>query len=226
MDAHPSDPTDAGRRRRAPRRPNDTPLGGLSGLIVDHGRRYAELVTTSLALLADYREATDKAHALETTLREQLHPSLFEMVVTFAEARVDQIDAAWRLSEAELERHLPGLAPAIALVWDHVVDSWVDAAGRCCVSGDQTTGSVSIWADRPPTGPSNIRRTVAPEGHHMTDARSQMSDEQRAACDAAYEAWVAKVHATEGAEPHGEPDAFTAGYQAGQAFVMTHRHDD
>jgi len=51
----------------------------------------------------------------------------------------------------------------------------------------------------------------------MSDARSQMTDEERAACDAAYEAWVVKARES---EEGTVPDAWTAGYQAGMATIL------
>jgi len=57
----------------------------------------------------------------------------------------------------------------------------------------------------------------------MNDAESQMTAEEAAACEAAYEAWIAKARET------GEgrvPDAFTAGWLAGLAMVTTHSSYD
>ena len=36
---------------------------------------------------------------------------------------------------AELCRHLAGLAPAIRLVWAHVLDARLDRVGACCTDG-------------------------------------------------------------------------------------------
>ena len=34
-----------------------------------------------------------------------------------------------------LRRYLPGLAPAIRLVWMHVLDARLDRVGACCTDG-------------------------------------------------------------------------------------------
>jgi hypothetical protein len=36
---------------------------------------------------------------------------------------------------AELARHVPGLAPALHLAWEHVIDTRLDDVGRCCTTG-------------------------------------------------------------------------------------------
>ena len=36
---------------------------------------------------------------------------------------------------AEMARHAPGLAPAIRILWAHVLDCRLDRVGACCTDG-------------------------------------------------------------------------------------------
>jgi hypothetical protein len=45
-----------------------------------------------------------------------------------------QMVAYTDLMAGELIRHMPGLAPALALIWEHVQEERTDAYGRCCQS--------------------------------------------------------------------------------------------
>ncbi len=44
-------------------------------------------------------------------------------------------DACTRMFVAELARHLPGLAPAIHLLWAHIVEARLQRVGTCCTDG-------------------------------------------------------------------------------------------
>ncbi len=66
-------------------------------------------------------------------------PRFRSMQVLSPDELVDAVDderGAWvDVHVAELARHLPGMAPAIRLLWAHVIDERVDAVGTCCADG-------------------------------------------------------------------------------------------
>jgi hypothetical protein len=66
-----------------------------------------------------YREAQDKANAADAAFRVAVHPKIWEL----------------HKEIAELARHVPGLAPALHLAWEHAIDTRLDDVGRCCTTG-------------------------------------------------------------------------------------------
>ncbi len=82
------------------------------------------LARVSLELLAEYR-----------AVGEHLSPTAVALARTLSDAVTDMHGAENDFHIAELCRHLPGLAPAIRLVWAHVLDCRLDRVGVCCTDG-------------------------------------------------------------------------------------------
>jgi len=88
-----------------------------------------------LELLAEYRTAAEARDAAERGLGEHLSPTAQALGRTVSDAVTEMHGAENDLHVAELCRHLPGLAPAIRLVWMHVLDARLDRVGACCTDG-------------------------------------------------------------------------------------------
>ena len=93
------------------------------------------LARMSLELLAEYRTAAEARDAAERGLGEHLSPTAQAHGRTVSDAVTEMHGAENDLHVAELCRHLPGLAPAIRLVWMHVLDARLDRVGACCTDG-------------------------------------------------------------------------------------------
>ncbi len=93
------------------------------------------LARISLELLAEYRTAAEVRDAAERALAEHLSPTAVALERTLSDAVADMHGAENDFHVAELCRHLPGLAPAIRLVWAHVIDARLDQVGICCTDG-------------------------------------------------------------------------------------------
>ena len=93
------------------------------------------LARISLELLAEYRVASEARDAADRALAEHLSPTAVALGRTLSDAVTDMHGAEIDLHVAELCRHLPGLAPAIRLVWMHVIDARLDRVGSCCTDG-------------------------------------------------------------------------------------------
>lgn len=120
-----------------PRRPETTFY--LPVITVDQGRRYDGLAQMSRAFADDYRKAAEASADLQARLKEQLHPAIWRLVLEAIESASEVADAAARLTEAELERHLPGLAPMLSLLWEHCYEMRHEDAGTCCVWMEPST---------------------------------------------------------------------------------------
>jgi hypothetical protein len=82
-------------------------------------------------LVASAVDADERYQQLETTLGARLDAASFSLVRELVHARDDLNDALDRLAEARLDRHFPGLAPALGLVRAHCLElPGID--GRCC----------------------------------------------------------------------------------------------
>jgi len=93
------------------------------------------LARISLELLAEYRTAVQARDAADRALAEHLSPTAVALGRTLSDAVTDMHGAENDFHVAELCRHLPGLAPAIRLVWAHVIDARLDRVGACCTDG-------------------------------------------------------------------------------------------
>ena len=93
------------------------------------------LARISLELLAEYRTAAEARDAADRALAEHLSPTAVALGRTLSDAVTDMHGAENDFHVAELCRHLPGLAPAIRLVWMHVLDARLDRVGACCTDG-------------------------------------------------------------------------------------------
>jgi hypothetical protein len=67
----------------------------------------------------------------EDALHTELDAVTFARVLALAEARDALNDALTRLTDARLDRHFPGLAPALGLNRQHCHEL-PDRDGRCC----------------------------------------------------------------------------------------------
>lgn len=84
-------------------------------------RLYAE----TEARAAEERAADDALSATLTTEQKRLLNTLLDRATTRMVAEAD-----YRI--AEIARHLPGVAPAIALLSNHTIEVSYDLPGRCC----------------------------------------------------------------------------------------------
>ena len=93
----------------------------------------SDLATASRERLAAYQAATTERQALETTLLATLTPDQQALYAQVEEAGTFVDTLHVDVFVAELARHLPGVAPALQLVWDqHILAQDFDDVGRCC----------------------------------------------------------------------------------------------
>jgi len=93
------------------------------------------LACVSLELLSEYRTAAEARDAADRALAEHLSATAQALGRAVSDAVTDMHGAENDLHVNELCRHLPGLAPAIRLVWAHVLDARLDRVGSCCTDG-------------------------------------------------------------------------------------------
>ena len=98
------------------------------------------LTCTSLELLAELRTAIEARAAADRALAEHLSPAAKASERAVSDAVGEMHGAENDLRIAELCRHAPGLAPAIRLLWAHVLDARLDRVGTCCMD---------IWSVEP-----------------------------------------------------------------------------
>lgn len=98
-----------------------TTIVNAADLSAECRRLYAE----TEARAAEERAADDALSATLTTEQKRL---LNELVDRMTDRMVAEAD--YRI--AEIARHLPGVAPAIALLSDHTLEVSFDLPGRCC----------------------------------------------------------------------------------------------
>lgn len=97
----------------------------------------ADLAAESLATLAEYRAAESEHRAASAALLASLSPQQRELYLTL-EAAANERDAMRAMvTQREMARHLPGLSPALDLIWQHVeaIDplNWA----RCCTPDER-----------------------------------------------------------------------------------------
>ena len=93
------------------------------------------LARISLELLAEYRVASKARDAADRALAEHLSPTAVALGRTLSDAVTDLHAATTDFQVAEVCRHAPGLAPAIRILWAHVLDCRLDRVGACCTDG-------------------------------------------------------------------------------------------
>ncbi len=93
------------------------------------------LARISLELLAEYRAASEARDAADRALAEHLSPTAQALERALSDAVTDMHGAENDFHVAELCRHAPGLAPAIRILWAHVLDCRLDRVGTCCTDG-------------------------------------------------------------------------------------------
>lgn len=104
----------------------------LLQIYVGDGSNYGTLVERSNDYQADHRMVLHQAQDLQSNLCEQLHPNIWKLVDEVLEKRSSEADAYMDMLQAEMVRHLPGLAPALMLVWEHVRGNLPANVGHCC----------------------------------------------------------------------------------------------
>ncbi len=93
------------------------------------------LARISLDLLAEYRVASEARDAADRALAEHLSPTAQALDRALSDAVTDLHAATTDFQVAEVCRHAPGLAPAIRILWAHVLDCRLDRVGTCCTDG-------------------------------------------------------------------------------------------
>ena len=93
------------------------------------------LARISLELLAEYRVASEARDAADRALAEHLSPTAQALERALSDAVTDLHAATTDFQVAEVCRHAPGLAPAIRILWAHVLDCRLDRVGSCCTDG-------------------------------------------------------------------------------------------
>jgi len=93
------------------------------------------LARVSLELLAEYRVASEARDAADCALAEHLSPTAQALERALSDAVTDLHAATTDFQVAEVCRHAPGLAPAIRILWAHVLDARLDRVGACCTDG-------------------------------------------------------------------------------------------
>jgi len=93
------------------------------------------LAQMSLDLLAEYRTAAEARDAADRALAEHLSPTAQALERALWDAVTDLHAATTDFQVAEVCRHAPGLAPAIRILWAHVIDARLDRVGACCTDG-------------------------------------------------------------------------------------------
>ncbi len=93
------------------------------------------LARISLELLAEYRVASEARDAADRALADYLSSTAQALERAVSDAVSDLHGATTDLHVNELCRHLPGLAPAIRILWVHVIDARLDRVGVCCTDG-------------------------------------------------------------------------------------------
>ena len=93
------------------------------------------LATVAREALAEARAADRRERELAEALEEHLSPKANELYRELADVAAESRTAWLDVHVAELARHLPGLGPAIRLLWAHVIDERIDRIGACCTTG-------------------------------------------------------------------------------------------
>ena len=93
------------------------------------------LARISLELLAEYRVASEARYSADRALAEHLSPVAEVLARTVSDAVTDLQAATTDFQVAEVCRHAPGLAPAIRILWAHVLDCRLDRVGGWCTDG-------------------------------------------------------------------------------------------
>lgn len=94
---------------------------------------YDALASRCTDLQGDYHIDMNRCADKENALKATLHPAMWAAVHEALEQRDVMAQAFTDLLVAELGRHLPGLAPALMLVWDHVKEITPKNVGFCCI---------------------------------------------------------------------------------------------
>ena len=94
------------------------------------------LARMTLDLLAELRTTMAARDVADRALAEHMSPTAAALERAVCDAVTDMHGAENDLHVNELSRHLPGLAPAIRLLWAHVIDARPDRVGLCRTDGE------------------------------------------------------------------------------------------
>ena len=82
-----------------------------------------------------YEAARATANAAEAAFKAAVGPDVYAQHVEVGELEGGAHLEHDMLLVAELCRHLPAMAPAIRVLWMHVLDARTDRVGVCCTDG-------------------------------------------------------------------------------------------
>lgn len=97
----------------------------------------ADLAVESLATLAEYRAAESEHRAAAAALLATLSPQQRELYLTLEAAANDRDAMRAMVTQREMARHLPGLSPALDLVWRHVEETDPINWAHCCTPDER-----------------------------------------------------------------------------------------
>lgn len=96
------------------------------------------MTATASALAAESRRLSDLCRSSMAKANEIAHyvddlpPGLAKMFAEYEDAFYSHANATFDMYVAELARHLPGVAPAIYALWQHVLEGDGGDHGTCC----------------------------------------------------------------------------------------------
>jgi hypothetical protein len=91
-----------------------------------------DLAAEARSLFDEASEYREGAADLERRLAMTLTPAQAELQRAVCDAHSNEHTVTEIWQSAELARHLPGLAPVIRMVWEHVVSVAYQNPGDCC----------------------------------------------------------------------------------------------
>jgi hypothetical protein len=95
---------------------------------------FPELIDESQRLSKLCQEMQQATGPASAALKAQIGEEHYRLAMQYMEGPHDTQRDVWHdLVVAELMRHLPGLAPAIGVVWLHIVTNNYADHGNCCV---------------------------------------------------------------------------------------------
>lgn len=99
---------------------------------------YPDLTADVRACVEAYHAADAKERAAAETLEAHLGRDLYLKAMRFVEGPYNERQDAWEdLMLAEMERHLPGVAPVLHMVRQHILEAGRADWGTCCVPGTE-----------------------------------------------------------------------------------------
>lgn len=93
------------------------------------------LVRTSLGMRDIYHAVSDRVDREEDELRPQFTAEQWESVQRLIDSHIQLQEAIYCKRAAELRRHFPSMAMALAVVEHHLEDQALTNVGTCCADG-------------------------------------------------------------------------------------------